>query len=694
MKFVENALIKFESGELIRILHINRITSIIYVINMKGNRWPYVMTKDELLTAYKNKKAAVEEIDEYCRAVPEDELSEMEKTKRNRSWEIVSYFKSRLDDEEYMFISAYRKDAMKDTMKVFNLSYNGLKNILIKYFIGAMTKSSLIPNYFKCGASGKERVVGTKKRGRPRKESEKQGLNVDDNIKRMFKTSLNRYYYNQKNNSLKTVYELTLRDYFSTEAVDDRGKKIPVLNEQVPTYNQFLYWYKQMNDSKKEIITRRGTRTYQQNYRSIIGIGNGDYFQIDSTQFDIYLVSESNRDLIVGRPTLHLVVCAYTRVIMGMSMSFESLNNYSGEMIALYNSMTSKKDFCSKYGINIEDSEWPFSVPTKILADRGALNSKQIENAIENLGITVQQTPPYRADYKGIIEQAFNQLNLKVKPFLDGVVVNGKRGKERGAQDYRLQASLTIEEFTKIIIKTILFHNNYHVLTDYALDEGMMEANVEKIPIKIWEYYTKHSKGSLRVLPKELIKTHLLPTDTASITPRGLVYRKLAYASDYTLKQGLFQKARVEGNKKVKICYNPMDVSELYMFDESNQLHKLSLLEHLMAYSNKGIDEIDALRKQEKEVEDKGKEKELQEKLSLYSAIEGIAKEAKKKTEAERDYSKSKSQRIKGIKENQHNEKMLQRELMKNETKPEIVDEPVDDELALFRIAGEDSYDE
>lgn len=136
-----------------------------------------------------------------------------------------------------------------------------------------------------------------------------------------------------------------------------------------------------------------------------------------------------------------------------------------------------------------------------------------------------------------------------------------------------------------------------------------------------------------------------------------------------------------------------MDVSELYMYDENNQLHRLSLVEHLISYSNKGIEEIEALRTQEKEAVNKGKEKELQEKLNLYSAIEEIAKEARKQTEAERDHSLSKSQRIKGIKENQHNEKMLQRELMKNATELEILDEPIDDELAMFRI-GADNYDE
>ncbi|WP_071458439.1 cell envelope integrity protein TolA [Bacillus massilinigeriensis] len=696
MKLVQNALFKYGSGKVIRILYINELTSVLYVIDMDSNRWSYPMLKKDFLTAYQSKQIIELSEDIYSRVIPEEELSEIEIQKRQHAWEIVTFFKSKLSDDEHMFISKYRQKAMKETMTVCNISYNALKNILIKYFKGCQTKYSLLPNYFRCGARGKERKVGDKKRGRPRKNGQNTGVNIDENIKKVFNVGLNRYFYNERNNSLKMTYELILKDFFTKEVVDEDGLKIPLLSNSIPTYHQFLYWYKQLNDGKKEIIKRRGTRAYQQNYRAIIGTSTEDVWQIDSTQMDIYLVSSAKgkRDLIVGRPTLHLVICAYTRCIMGMSISYESLNSYSGEMIALANSMTSKKGFCEKYGITIEDSEWPYAVPTKILADRGALNGKQIENAITNLGITIQQTPPYHADYKGIIEQAFNQLNLKFKPFVDGVVVNGSRAKERGQQDYRLKATLTIEEFTKVIIKYILFYNNHHVLTDYVLDESMLEIGVKKIPNEIWKHYRNYSKGQLRILPEEVIRTYLLQKDKALITPKGLSYRKLLFAGEYALRNSLFQKARIGGNYRVNICYNPMDLSEVYMFDENGGLHRFTLLEHLTSYSNMGIDEIEALKKLEQEMDNKNQEKELQEKMKLYSEIEDIVKEAREKTESERDYSKSKSQRIKGIKENQKNERLLQREMAKKERETEsILDESIDeeDEFAMFRDWEEDN---
>src|SRR5690625_904049 len=99
-------------------------------------------------------------------------------------------------------------------------------------------------------------------------------------------------------------------------------------------------------------------------------------------------------------------------------------------------------------------------MPNKVIDDRGELNNIKLENAVDNLGIYIHNRPPYRADAKGIIEQAFEQLKLKIKPFADGFVKDGKTTIERGNEDHRLKANLTIDEFTKIVIKCILFHNN------------------------------------------------------------------------------------------------------------------------------------------------------------------------------------------------------------------------------------------
>src|SRR5690606_495 len=146
-------------------------------------------------------------------------------------------------------------------------------------------------------------------------------------------------------------------------------------------------------------------------------------------------------------------------------------------------------------------------------------------------------------------------------------------------EDYRLKANLTIDEFTRIVIKCVLFQNNHHVLSEYVLYEMAISEGVEKLPVKIWDYGVKNRKGKLRVLPEQTVKMHLLPTDTASITSRGVKFKKMLYASDYSLINNWFQSARINGSKKIKIWYDPRDLSYVYTINEDGEFHKLNLLE-------------------------------------------------------------------------------------------------------------------
>lgn len=711
MELKENLLLQYHDGRTIRIVFCERLSSIIYAIDMNKVRWPFLIREDELISDYNNEEITILENDPYTRYVVEEELSNAEKERRNQAWDIVNFVLQQVDREVLIFQSKYREKAIKLAVSQYKINYSTVKSYLVRYWKGGKIRNGLLPAFNLCGSKGKDRKVGDKKRGRPRKIGSRQGINIDDKVKRYFKTGLNRYYYNGRQNSLKVTYELILKDFFTETKVDINGNEVPVIKEpsSIPTYPQFFYWFKKLNNPKKELINRKGARNYFQNHRAIIGnstqdagLGPGTLWQIDSTQFDIYLVSSVDRNLIVGRPTLICVIDVFSRMIVGVNVTFESFNSYTGTMVALANSMLPKSDFCKQFGITLDKDEWDVAcVPQRIFADRGELNGKQIEDAIGGLGISIQNAPPYRADYKGIIEQAFAQLNIKVKPFADGVVKNGKNTIERGDEDYRLKANLTIDEFTRIVIKCVLFHNNHHVLSEYVLDEMMISEEVEKIPVKIWDYGVNNMKGQLRVLPEQTVKMHLLPTDIGTITSRGVRFKKMLYASDYSLKNNWFQTARINGSKKVKIWYDPRDLSYVYTINEDGEFHKLNLLEHLTKYENKGIDEIEQIIKHEQSMDNKSKEQELQEKMKLYDDIQTIVGQGKRNTEAEKDDSLSKTQRLRGIRENQWEERELQRELNiqkveAGETLMESVGKQghTEDELDLFRAIQKLDWDD
>ncbi|WP_026701805.1 hypothetical protein [Salibacterium aidingense] len=69
--------------------------------------------------------------------------------------------------------------------------------------------NALLPDYRNSGAKGKERLAGVKKRGRPREFGE-SGPNVDNQIKKIFRLALEKYYLTSNENRLTVAYKRIL----------------------------------------------------------------------------------------------------------------------------------------------------------------------------------------------------------------------------------------------------------------------------------------------------------------------------------------------------------------------------------------------------------------------------------------------------------------------------------------------------
>src|SRR5690606_30090147 len=114
-----------------------------------------------------------------------------------------------------------------------------------RYWQRGLTKNALLPDYHNSGCKGIEKNVGKKKRGRPRKEYKGEGVNVDEETKRIFRLAIKRFYYTTTENSLTTAYELMRKEYYSEGYRYENGVKKSILldSKEVPTFGQFRYWF-------------------------------------------------------------------------------------------------------------------------------------------------------------------------------------------------------------------------------------------------------------------------------------------------------------------------------------------------------------------------------------------------------------------------------------------------------------------
>ena len=617
--------------------------NIFYIELTEKARWNQIINMQHLESLFENNEAVVVDKDNLLNKKKYDISEEMLK-KRDFYYEIVCFLLNNSPNYE-VFYGKSRKSVIDKAMEIYKVSDSSIKRIFCNYLKGGKIIDSLMPKTFNCGAKGKERVVNSE-----------EGFVINDEIKRIFKAGINKYYNTSKKNNKKICYELIVRDYLKSNP-----------NSKIPTLKQFYYWFEKLTKDNKQnqIAKRYGERIYQQKSRAIIGNSLQDagspseLYQIDSTILDVYIVSKLNRNLIIGRPVLYMVIDVYSRMIVGINVTIEPFNSYQGVKGALINAMSDKVSYCKKYGIDIMNEEWDVScTPSRILADRGELLSQNIENAINNLGIMVQNTPPYRGDMKGIVEKSFEKIHSYIKPFVDGVVENKFNKVERGAEDYRLKANLTLYEITQIIIKCVLFHNNSHVLNHYESDGLTIENSISKIPSKIWEYGIKAKKGLLRALSEEIIKINLLYNKEVTVTAKGVRFNKLFYVSKYTLEQGWYQKARIEGSFKVRISYEPNNLSEIYYIKEDGiNYDTLTLVTYMEQYKDMSEEEINKVFQYEENLNKKSSEKEIKEKVALFNEIEKITSKAKTEQNRGKDKSISKTARLKNIRENLEEER-------------------------------------
>lgn len=660
MIYKENMLIQIKT-EKVRVVDYDKDRDNLCIINMdKKCSMPFVVSAHEIEELFnKNEAHKVTENTVCVNKILNKKLLD----KRDFYYEIICFIFSRNINYE-LYYRYKRVSIINEAIEKFHVSYSTVKRILCIYLQSGKIRNSLVDNLQKCGGKGKDRII----------KNRKNGVVIDNNIKKLFKEGINKYYNTQKKNSIRTCYELIIRDYLK----EDKDR-------QIPTFKQFYYWYTKFSKENKqsEISKRYGDRIYQQTSRAIIGnsiqdtLAPADLYQIDSTILDVYIVSKLNRNLIIGRPVLYLIIDTYSRMIVGMNVTIEAFNSYTGVQGALINAMTDKVSFCKRFDIDIEKKEWDVNcIPSRILADRGELLSSDIENAVTNLGIMIQNTPPYRGDMKGIVEKSFERIHSYIKPFVDGVVENKFNKVERGAEDYRLKANLTLYEITQIIIKCILFHNNHHVLEYYESDGLTIETSIPKIPCKLWEYGIKQKKGLLRELSEEVIKINLLSNKEVTVTAKGVRFNKLFYVSKYTLEEGWYQKARIEGTFKVRVSYSPDDVGKIYYIKEEGlSCDKLTLVTYMEQYKDLSEEELSKVLKYQQKMNTEASEMEIKEKVALFDEIEKITNKGREEQERSKDKSISKTQRLRNIRENLDNERKYMRNEQENYEEGNEIDE-------------------
>jgi hypothetical protein len=302
---------------------------------------------------------------------------------------------------------------------------------------------------------------------------------------------------------------------------------------------------------------------------NVDALGPGSRYEIDATIADIYLVSDSDRRNIVGRPVIYFVIDVFSRMITGLYVGFENAS-YPAALQALVVSMTDKVQLCKESGFEITEEEWPtVGLPDAILADRGELLGHQIESLEACFSVRIENTPPYRGDAKGIVERNFRTIQAEFKPFAPGVVEKTLI-KKRGGRDYRLDAKLSVRDFKEIILSSVLMHNQYDVLEKYDRDSDM-PADLVMTPLSLWNWGIQNRTGRLRTASEEAIRISLMPRTKATVSELGVSVFGVHYTSREIVERGWLHRGKgVRRPVGLQAAYDPSSADTIYLFPSQN----------------------------------------------------------------------------------------------------------------------------
>ena len=682
MIYINQVLQYTADSQRIRIIEIEE--SYAYVVNIDTTS---AMPKRELYSHLELELAQDELLivaDPFARAIPDSELTPVQRSKRDEDWATVEKFI--LPNMNELLKKHGREAKIIEIASESGLGKTKVKKLLSRYWQRGMNKNAMLPDYANSGGRGKTKKLSDEKVGRPRRVTVngdyRSGINITDEIKTQFEHAINKYYRKANNYSLKDVYHFILRDFYSDRYKENGEIQYRIWDSnRIPSYHQFYYWFKKLEDPKKDIQFRKSAKEYELKHRPILSNskietnGPGTRFQIDATIADVYLVSSFDVNRIIGRPVVYAIVDVYSRIVIGIYVGLEG-PSWLGAMMALDNMVANKVEFCKQYDINITEEQWPtHHLPEIIIADRGEFEGYAVEGLINNLNIKIENTTAYRGDLKGIVERKFRTINGKVKQKAPGAIQ--KEYRERGDRDYRLDATLNLKEFTSLIITLILQHN-HKIIDKYPMEKEMITDDVVPTPINLWNWGIENRKGRLRTVDRDILRLNVLPHGRATISRAGIKFKNLLYGSKRAIEEQWYAKLK---NKSIDIVYDPRHLDKIYIpNDKGIDYETCILLEPSQQYNLDFLEDIVFQQQLRNELEEEERSKQVQLTINTDTMMEQIIKEAEKKKKKAQYQPTSKKEKLAAIRDNKAIEKAANREEEKFDLAPtpSVAEEPAE----------------
>jgi len=561
------------------------------------------------------------------------------------------------------YLPRVRGQIIKEITEKYGLRFDKVMKYARQFWQRGCIKNALLPNFQNCGLKGKRKVY-TKKPGRESTKKVSSEAIIDDFIGEIIDSEISTWYLN-RHSTFKDAYRKFIKAFH--KALPEVSSKKRPSQRQVKRYFQSLY-------PLVDIVKQRTNKPdWDKDFRPLKSVatsgvpGPGARYELDATIADIYIVSDHDRNKIIGRPTIYLVVDTYSRFVAGYYIGLEP-PSYKASMLAIMSAVTDKKiQRCHELGFTkvTKENFPPFGLPESIMVDRGELMGHQLDFLCEQNFIKILTPPPYRGDAKGIVERYFHIFQSGFKRVADGVVT-GTKVKKHGGKDYRSTANLTMEDFERIIVGGIIKHNQFKPLKRNSKDPQLQQ-DLRLTPLNLWIWGQKNRAGYMTAVDEDTLTLALLPHEDATLSDRQICLRGIYYNCEEFEELGWFhRKNTVKRPKTIRVAYDPRRMNSIYVLPSEH--NETFLVANISEYSSEcqdqSLSEVLKTRADQAPLDEETEEEYEAELQEYYDQVEGYVKEAREKQKPSK---LSDTQRLKGIRDNKA--EALKQERMDNAIK-------------------------
>ncbi|RFP13959.1 hypothetical protein D0T25_23085 [Duganella sp. BJB488] len=520
-------------------------------------------------------RARVLAADPYLMVVSQEQLPPKHLQLRARAWRIVEAL---VAQEPGIYEARLRGQLVAQATVDHGVSHPTIYRYLRRYWQRGQTPNALLPDYCNSGGRGKVRQASAGvKRGRPRKNDagDGPGLNADEEIRRTFRVAIARYAAGHAKFSRLGAYQQMLADFFSGRRVDaDSGRVLAAQDAPaavLPTFGQFNYWLDHDDDRPPEVARRSAAATARglppqglqpagagpaihtgPDTNAGMGPGAdggwqppsdgrpGACFHLDVVRAEVQLVSRADRQQTIGRPLVYVAIDAFSHMVAGVYIGMGAAS-WQHAMLALAHCGADKQRYSQQFGRRIEAAQWPSRHLPDTLSTHAALSGgAQRDTLLNNFNLRCVAANDGSDDWRAVLAKRFQLL-----------------APDAAGAPCRLDGVLDLEQFTRIVIDCVLYHNNSAPLPHAG----------HATPRALWEWGVAHRGGSLKTYPEQLLRCSLMPAAQATVTADGIELSGVAYTCARAINERWFERARSRGQWHVRVAYDPADMDMIYLLD-------------------------------------------------------------------------------------------------------------------------------